>query len=396
MSRSRFGERAIVHLNVVDFAVAVERLIDRSLERRPVIVAAAGAARAVVHDMSEEAFQDGVRKGMPLARAGRLCRGARIVPPCQDRYERAMSGLAKLGYGFSPLIESGSGDGHLFLDLTGTGRLFGPPQDTAWRIRREVRERLGFDPTWSVAPNKLVAKAATRLVKPKGEYVVRAGQEEGFLKSLPIGLLPGLERHETALLREFNISRVGQAAQWSLGHLNVVFGPRGRDLFRAVRGRDDTPVEPQGQKPPLIAAAHEFGDDTNDSARLEAALYKLVEKTGLQLRQRGSAARRVAVILDYSDGVRIVRQRTERQGVQLDPRLFELAESALALAWVRRVRVRRLGLNCDRLVPHHEQPFLFAENERESRRSRELMKAVDAIRARFGSGAIRAGRSLAV
>ncbi len=390
-----FGERSIVHLNVVDFPVAVERLADRGLKHRPVIVAAPGAARAVVHDMSEEAFQEGIRKGMPLNKARRMCRGAKVVPPCPSRYEQAMGHLAKLGYGFSPLIESGTGDGHLFLDLTGTGRLFGPPQDTAWRLRKEARKRLGLDPTWSVAPNKLVAKAATRLVKPQGEYIVRPGEEAGFLEPLPIGLLPGLEHHETTTLREFNISRIGQAADWSLGHLKVVFGNRGLDLFRAVRGQDDSPVAPLGRERDFVAADHQFNDDTNDSDTIEASLYALVEKAGAELRQRSLAARRVAVTLNYSDGVRIIRQRTEKQGSQLDPQVFKLARSALDLAWVRRIRIRHLRLTCDRLLPCLDQPSLFAGEEQESRKSQEIMKAVDAIRAKFGSGSIRSGRTLA-
>ena len=66
--------RSILHLNVADFAVAVERVVDLSLRGKPVIVAPLQAARAAVYDMSEEAYRDGVRKGMLLNRATRLCR----------------------------------------------------------------------------------------------------------------------------------------------------------------------------------------------------------------------------------------------------------------------------------------------------------------------------------
>ena len=78
---------------------------------------------------------------------------------------------------YSPLIEHGEGDGHLFMDVTGTGRLFGPPVDVAWRLRRQAAADLRLAPIWAVAPNKLVAKVATRLVKPDGEYIVGAGEE---------------------------------------------------------------------------------------------------------------------------------------------------------------------------------------------------------------------------
>ncbi|MBE0583479.1 MAG: DNA polymerase IV, partial [Desulfofustis sp.] len=86
-------ERAIIHLNVADFAVAVERVVDRSLCRSPVVVAPPAAARSVVYDMSDEAYEDGVRKNMPLRQAQRLCRRARILPPRPDLYRRALTDL---------------------------------------------------------------------------------------------------------------------------------------------------------------------------------------------------------------------------------------------------------------------------------------------------------------
>src|SRR6056297_2670586 len=153
--------RAVIHLNVADFAVAVERLKDPNLKDRPVIIAPGGAKRAMVHDMSEEAYQAGVRKGMPLRRAQRICRDAAILAPHTDRYERAMRALFREALPYSPLIESGETDGHLFIDVTGTSRLFGPAKDTAWRMYRQIRTRIGLAPIWAVAPNKLVSKVAT-------------------------------------------------------------------------------------------------------------------------------------------------------------------------------------------------------------------------------------------
>ncbi|MBM9536914.1 Y-family DNA polymerase [Desulfobulbus alkaliphilus] len=76
---------------------------------------------------------------------------------------------------YPPLAEGSRGNGHL--DVTGTHRLFGPPPDIGWRLRNTLRRDLGFDPIWSVAPNKLVAKVTSRLVKPRREYIVAGGEE---------------------------------------------------------------------------------------------------------------------------------------------------------------------------------------------------------------------------
>ena len=237
-------ERSIIHLNIADFAVAVERAVDCRLKDRPVIIAPEGAARAAVYDMSEEAYRNGIRKGMALRRAVRLCRDARLLPPHPDRYEHAMRSLLKQTLPYSPLIETGEDDGHLFLDVSGTARLFGPPADVAWRLRRQVKKDLGLDPIWSVAPNKLVAKVATRLVKPDGEYIVGAGEEESLLAPLPISLVPGIERDDLLRLREFNLTRVSQFTALSLEQLQIPFGAHALFLYQTARGIDPSPVLP--------------------------------------------------------------------------------------------------------------------------------------------------------
>jgi len=388
-------ERSIIHLNVADFAVAVERSVDSRLRDRPVIIAPEGAARAAVYDMSEEAYRCGVRKGMALHRAVRRCREARILPPHPARYERAMQAFLRQALPYSPLIETGERDGHLFIDVTGTARLFGAPADVAWRLRRHVRTDLRLDPIWSLAPNKLLAKTATRLVKPDGEYIVTAGDEARFLAPLPIHLVPGIERGDLLRLGELNLARVCQAVQLTLEQLQVACGSRAMPVYEALRGIDPSPVLPVGCKPLRLVAEREFGTDTNDPAALDGALYRLVEQNGRGLRQRGRAARRVAVMIDYTDGARCARQAAVRPASASDHILFGAARRALRLAWARRVRVRHLRLICDRLVHPPAQQELFAPARQADVKHTGLVTAIDAVRERFGYDAVRFGRTLA-
>jgi len=388
-------DRSIIHLNVADFAVAVERVVDRRLKDRPVIIAPRGAARATVYDMSEEAYEAGVRKGISLGRAARLCRDASILAPHPDRYERAMETLLKQALPYSPLIEPGEGDGHLFVDVTGTSRLFGPPVDVAWRLRKQARGDLGLNPIWSVAPNKLVAKVATRLVKPSGEYIVGAGEEAIFLAPLPLSLVPGIERSDLLRLREFNFTQVNQVAAMRLEDLQVPFPSRARFLYESVRGIDSSPVLPVGQNQPGVSAHHEFGDDTNDSRELERALYELVERMGKELRKRRLTARRIRIILDYSDGMRRVRQAVVKPPSANDLTLFDLARRTLFAAWTRRVRIRHMRLTGDRLIFPPAQQELFASDRKENEKQAHLVAVIDRVRDRFGHNAIRMGRTLA-
>jgi DNA polymerase-4 len=387
--------RSIVHLNVADFAVAVERAVDHRLNERPVIIAPEGAARAAVYDMSNEAYMAGIRKGMALRRAVRLCKNVQILPPHPDRYELAMRDVLKRALPYSPLIETGEDDGHLFMDATGTSRLFGPPMDVAWRLRKQIKTDLGLDPIWSVAPNKLVAKAATRLVKPDGEYIVAAGEEESLLAPLPVNLVPGIEHNDQLRLREFNLTHAFQVSALSLEQLEIPFATRALSLYEAVRGIDPSPVLPVGQKPPKVIADHEFGNDTNNVHTLEGVLYGLVEQVGSQLRRRRRAARRIAIILDYSDGMRRARQVAARPATANDLTLFELARRTLQLAWVRRVRIRHMRLICDRLIFPPAQLELFAADQKANDNRSGLITAIDSIRHRFGNESIRMGRVLA-
>jgi DNA polymerase-4 len=386
--------RSIIHLNVADFAVAVERAMDRRLHERPVIIAPEGAVRAAVYDMSNEAYLAGIRKGMALQRAVRLCKDIRVLPPHPHRYEQAMRDVLARALPYSPLIETGEDDGHLFMDATGTGRLFGPPQDVAWRLRRQVKADLGLDPIWSVAPNKLVAKVATRLVKPDGEYIVAAGEEKALLAPLSVHLVPGIERDDLLRLREFNLTHAFQVAALSLEQLEIPFVARARLLYEAVRGIDPSPVLPVGQKPPQMTADHEFGTDTNDVHTLESVLYRLVEQAGVRLRKRRRAARRIAIVLDYSDGMRRARHVAAQPATANDLTLFELARRALHLAWVRRVRIRHLRLVCDRLVFPPAQLALFVADRKGDQKRSGLINAIDTVRRRFGHESIRMGRVL--
>lgn len=372
--------------------MAVERRVDRGIDGYPVIIASPGTSRAAVYDMSEEAYRAGVRKRMPVPRALRLCPDAVLLPPHPNRYERAMQEILKEVLPYSPLIEHGETDGHLFVDVTGTSRLFGPAVDVAWRMYKGIRNRLGLEPSWSVGPNKLVAKVATRLVKPMGEYIVAEGEEAEFLKPVLLQLLPGIEYSDMEKFRELNLSVAGQVAGLTRRQLEVPFGRRAGFIFDTVRGIDSSPVSAAGCKPQKITAFYEFGKDTNSVPEVEGALYRLVEKIGYNLRKQGKSAPALLIVLDYTDGLRRFRQTGLRLPSADDITLFQAAQRLLHAAWNRRVRLRHIRLTCARPVHHQAQMELFPETEPGKKKREALSGAMDAIRERFGPGAVCMGR----
>ncbi len=384
-------ERSILHFNITDFAVAVERAQDCTIREKPVIVASLHSSRPVVYDMSDEAFHSGVQKGMKLQQARRLCRKAAILRPRPALYQRAMLTLVGKVKAYSPLVEHGVGDGHLFVDVTGTHRLFGPAPDVGWRVRKEVRDGLGLDPIWTLAANKLVSKVASRLVKPVGEYIVAAGEEEAFLAPLSLSLLPGIKRREAEKLREFNVFRIGQLAELNRHQLMIPFGLRSDFLYDISRGIDNSNVTAGLAETAPVCCEHDFPEETNDQQYVQHAIVKLVSRAGQELRRRRQATRRVGVWIFYGDGSRTVRQASRRQGTSSDFVLKNMALLALQRAWTRRIRLCSCKVVCDRLHKESTQLSLFPEKTIKTTRQLHLLAAMDKIRERFGDRMVNLG-----
>ncbi len=387
-------DRSIIHLNVTDFAVAVERICDSSLKQTPLIVAPAQAARALVYDMSEEAYQDGVRKGMRLNMARKYCRQAQILLPRFALYRKAMSAIVKRVFRYTPMVEQGEEDGHLFVDVTGTHRLFGPAPDVAWRLRKQLLQELDLDPVWSLASNKLVSKVASRMVRPFGEYIVGPGEEGAFLAPLPLSFLPGLKAEEIGMLADFNILRIGQLASLSRQQLRVPFQKRAPCLYDVSRGRDKTAVLPGKTACARLSREHVFAEDTGSRDELHSVLTASVLEIGRILRRKGMRGQRMGICLTYSDGRSSVRQATKKGGTDNDFLLRSLALTALGRAWKRRVRIRILLLSCDRLVPRSRQQTLFVMSSKRELQQEKIMAAMDEVCERFGEGAIGLGAGI--
>jgi DNA polymerase IV len=387
-------DRAIIHFNVTDFAVAVERIQDSSLQSVPLIVAPLQASRAIVYDMSEEAYGDGVRKGMRLNIARKYCRRAKILMPQPALYRKAMMALVKRVTFYTPLVEPGTEDGHLFMDVTGTHRLFGPPPDIAWRLRKQLQKELGLDPVWSLATNKLVSKVASRMVRPFGEYIVGSGEEHAFLAPLPLSMLPGLKPEEIRILADFNLSRIGQLASLSREQLLVPFQKRSTYLYDASRGRDKSAVLPGKIGNLKISREHSFEQDTGTYKEVQSVVTMLIHEVGRSLRQRGLLGRRMGVFLSHSDGTKTIRQATHKEGSDNDFMLRRLALAALDRAWGRRVRVRSCTLTCDRFLPKSRQQTLFVMSTHQEQQQDQILSAMDKVYSRFGKGMIRLGTSV--
>ena len=285
--------RTVLFVDPPAFCTTVEELAAPALRTRPIVVAPPGADRAVVLALSAEARRAGVSRGMPVRQARKLCPDLILLPPNPALYARASRALHQILRVYAPVIEP-RGYGHAFLDLTGTGRLFGPAIDVAERVRREARERLRLPLSVGVAVNKLVSRAATAVVKPEPLLEVPGGTEAGFLAPHSLDVLPDLHPRMRSRLDDYQLELIGEVAAIPETALCAVFGGAGRTLRARARGIDPRPVLPPEQQLEFHLS-HMLATDTNDLGVLHQLLRVMSERLGRRLRHRGLAAGRLRI-----------------------------------------------------------------------------------------------------
>lgn len=378
-------DREIIHLTVRSFPVAVERVVHPELRRRPVVVAPRTAARSVVTALSPEAWQAGIRKGMLLSRALRCCRDMVVLPPNEPLYLRASRAICGILAAYSPVLEP-SGHGHAYLDVTGTGRLWGPPRDAAWRARREILRRLGLEAALGIASNKMVSRIATEATRTAGLQDVPHGEEGSFLSPLPVRLLPGVGPRTEERFRELNIRVIHEVAAMRPEHLALAFGRPGFLLRERALGIDRTPVVP-ARSAPALELERTLGEDSNDEALLAGELADLCDRAGERLRGEGRRAGRVEVRVRYADYGEGAWGAQPAVPLESSAALYAAAFPLLGRALKRRTRVRSVHLRLGALSTGPVQMDLFADPG-PARRLR-LEQAIDTLRRRYGRPVLR-------
>lgn len=391
--------RRILHVDVdamfVQCAVLAdpERLAGESL----IVVGGSPQGRGVVTSASYGCRAFGVRSAMPMATALRLCPRAVVVRVPGEMIRRKSRELAGVLEGWAPVMAMASVD-EAYLDLTGTEGLYHhePLGETARAIQRQVRERIGLDVSIGGGSNRLVAKLATSFAKPKGVFVVPAGEESEFVGRLRIGDLIGVGPS-----LEASLSRRGITTMSALRALDVATmaswwgGERAEWLWRRCRGIDESPIhDSSGRR--SISSETTFRRDVESDAELEEALLAQVVDASGSLRRKGLYARTVTVKLRSADFQDRSRSRTLATPVQTERAIFSVARELLAdLRRKRAGRVRLIGVgltNLDPLGENAQGQLLELAPAAETARDRAVARAADDLRSRFGSDAVRPAR----
>lgn len=384
------------------YFVQVARLEDPDgAGREPLLlVGGSPSGRGVVTSASYEVRKYGVRSGMPMSQALRLCPKARWVGVPRGACSRKHREIRAVLERFVPVVEAASID-EFYLDLTGTETVYPNTSLTelATRLRMAVLAETQINISLGGGPARLLAKLAVRKAKPAGVYVIEPGAEAEFMHELPLAAIPGIGPKFQERLRRFGLVKCADVLPFERSALDAWFGNgTGGWLYDRVRGIDHTRVGARDSQK-SISRDETFARDIGDDDLLATELLQLVTRAGRDLRGDHLRARTITVRLRDHDFTTRQASKTLDLPVESDRAIYAVALKLLArLRQTRRVSARLLGVSISNLTASVGPPqlglFSGDSEQLESERDRKVAQVMDNVRERFGHRSILPGRIL--
>ena len=354
-----------LHVDLDAFFASVEQLDFPQYRGKPVIVGGdPDSRRSIVSTCSYEARKFGVHSAMSAAQAKLLCPDGIFLRVRMSRYHEKSKEVMSIFDEFSPDVQQMSID-EAFIDLTGTERLFGPPEKTAVRLKDEVKKRTGLTVSVGLASNKYVAKVASRISKPDGFCYVKSGGEAEFMQSLPLEKLWGAGPKTLSRLRDSGFFSIREIANVSEEALQKVFGNSGGTfLFNASHGLAAETFNTE-TKNHSISAEHTYPYDLTDPYIIETALMQLCEEVRYRTETEGFYSKTVHLKIRYGDFSTTGIQKTFQSDVDTFDFLFKAVKELFYSKWHQGYGIRLLGVcmqNCSKTPDTQGELFDFGSD----------------------------------
>jgi len=372
--------RTIVHLDLDTFFVSVERLLNSKLQQVPMVIGGMGD-RGVVSSCSYEARQFGVHSGMPMRMARQLCSDAVYIRGDMDQYTKYSRLVTDIIADSAPYYEKASIDEH-YLDITGMDRFFGSNKWTH-ELREKIIRESGLPISFGLSVNKTVAKIATGEAKPNGELFINQDYIHSFLDPLSIRKIPMLGKQAHQKLRRMGVDRILTLRQMPPEMLTYVMGKNGLSVWRKANGIDTSPVIQYSERK-SISSERTFQQDSTDIHYFNELLIGMAERLAFDLRKKTKLCSVVTVKIRYSNFDTHTLQRRISY-TSFDHIIIEVVHELFKQLYSRRMLVRLIGVKLSGLIEGVQQIDLFDHTEEMI----NLYQAMDDIRKRFGSKAIR-------
>ncbi|MHB8511197.1 MAG: DNA polymerase IV [Actinomycetota bacterium] len=379
-------DESILHVDMDAFYASVEVRDDSSLRGLPVVVGYPGP-RGVVAAASYEARAFGVHSAMPSVQARRLCPQIVFVPPDFTRYKIESDAIFEIFGSFTPLVEGISLD-EAFLDVSGSHRLFGSPEQIAHAIRARVREQRSLACSVGVAPNKFLAKLASGKAKPDGVCIVRSHEIQAFLDPLPVEDLWGVGEVTATALRRLGARTVVELLGLPKGALEKALGANAaahlRNLARGIDDREVIVHEPAKS----VSAEQTYDRDLDNDDDIHVELLRLSERVASRMRAERVSGRTITVKIRFATFKTITRARTIDEPTNVAEVLYQTSRELYDAQHIDKPRIRLLGVGVSGLTDGEGSEQLSIGDDSNRERWRAADGAMDRMRSRFGADAV--------
>lgn len=370
--------RSIVHMDLDTFFVSCERLMDSSLNNRPVLIGGT-SDRGVVAACSYEARKFGVHSAMPMRMARQLCPEAVVIRGNSGIYSKYSKLVTEIIKEDVPVYEKTSVD-EFYIDLTGTDRFFG-----TYKLASELRDKIiresGLPISFGLSLNKTVSKIATGEAKPNNKLNIIEGTEKPFLAPLSVKKIPMIGTKTYRALCDLGVKQIRSIQEMPIELMENVFGKNGIVIWKKANGIDNSPVIPYKERK-SISTERTFDKDTIDVQKLESIITAMAENLIFQLRRGDKLTSCVTVKIRYSDFQTYTLQKHIPYSAA-DHVIIPIILELFRKLYQRRVLVRLIGVRFSHMVQGAHQISLFEDTN-----ILKLYQAMDHIRKRYGDRAV--------
>ncbi|WP_299529797.1 DNA polymerase IV [Ulvibacterium sp.] len=367
--------KTILHLDLDTFFVSVERLLNKELRNKPLLVGGI-TDRGVVAACSYETRGYGIHSGMPMKMAKELCPEAKVIKGNAGTYSKHSDVVTEIIKESVPIFEKSSID-EFYADLSGMDRFFGSYK-YATELRQRIIRETGLPISFGLSVNKVVSKVATDEAKPNNQLKIDFGLEKPFLAPLSVKKIPMVGDKTYQTLRNLGIRQIRTIQEMPMEIMQRVLGANGTVIWKRANGMDNTPVIPFCDRK-SISTERTFDRDTIDVLKLKGILMAMTENLAYQLRRGNKLTACITVKIRYSDFNTYSKQMripyTSADHI-LIPKILEL----FRMLYSKRMLVRLIGIRFSHLVSGNYQINLFDDTEE----ALNLYQAMDHVRNRFG------------
>lgn len=357
--------RIIMHVDLNAFFASVEQRQHPEFRGKPLVVGAdpkGGKGRGVVSTASYEARKSGIKSGMPISRAWKLCPNCIFVPVNFRLYSEVSARVMEILKKYAGKLEQ-VGIDEAFLDISDRAGSLSAAENLAHVIKNELREKEELTCSIGIAPNKSVAKIASDFRKPDGLTIVAPKKVEKFLLPLPANSLWGIGRKTARVLEDMGIKTVGDVVKAGPGFLEGKFGKAGLWFYQTARGIDESEVVEEWE-PKSMGREVTFDRDTDDSRVIFIALDELVQDVHAEALESKYSFKTVEIKIRYEDFETHTHSRTLSFHTDSRDILAGTAKNLLEPFLFSEKKIRLIGVRVSNLGRGEKQKTLAGTGTR--------------------------------